>query len=156
MEEDLIRYFKMQMDLPQRDIRSYSPLALAYIGDAVYDLLIRTEVVAEGNTQVNKYHRQVSSIVKAESQAELMHWMLGVLTEEEKDVYRRGRNANSHTKAKNATMGNYHRATGFEALIGYLYLTEQYARITDLIRIGRKRQKEAAAGQEAWEDNADI
>lgn len=156
MEEDLISYFKMQMGLPQRDIRSYSPLALAYIGDAVYDLLIRTEVVAEGNTQVNKYHRQVSSIVKAESQAELMHWMLGVLTEEERDVYRRGRNANSHTKAKNATMGNYHRATGFEALIGYLYLTEQYARITDLIRTGRKRQKEAAAGQEAWEDNVDI
>ena len=143
MEEDLIGYFKTQMCLPHQDIRSYSPLALAYVGDAVYDLLIRTEVVAEGNTQVNKYHRQVSSIVKAEAQAELMHWMLGALTEEEKDVYRRGRNANSHTKAKNATMGNYHRATGFEALIGYLYLTEQYARITVLLQIGRRRKAEA-------------
>lgn len=83
MEEDLIGYFKRQMCLPHQDIRSYSPLALAYVGDAVYDLLIRTEVVAEGNTQVNKYHRQVSSIVKAEAQAELMHWMLDALTEEE-------------------------------------------------------------------------
>jgi ribonuclease-3 family protein len=139
MEEDLIRYFKEQMQLPNKNIRSYSPLALAYIGDAVYDLLIRTEVVAKGNCQVNKYHKQVSSIVKAQSQAELVHVLLDELTEEEQDVYRRGRNANSYTKAKNASMGNYHRATGFEALIGYLYLTEQYSRITDLLRIGRRK-----------------
>lgn len=143
MEEDLIGYFKTKMHLPHQDIRSYSPLTLAYIGDAVYDLLIRTEVVARGNTQVNKYHRQVSAIVKAEAQAKLMHWMLGALTEEERIIYRRGRNANSHTKAKNATMGNYHQATGFEALIGYLYLTEQYTRITELLQIGRQRQAEA-------------
>lgn len=139
MEEDLIGYFKNHMNLPNKDIRSYSPLALAYIGDAVYDLLIRTEIVAKGNSQVNKYHKQVSSIVKAESQAQLMHVLLDELTEEEHDVYRRGRNANSYTKAKNATMGNYHRATGFEALLGFLYLTEQYSRITDLLLIGRKK-----------------
>lgn len=139
MEEDLIAYFKSHMDLPNKDIRSYSPLALAYIGDAVYDLLIRTEIVAKGNCQVNKYHKQVSSIVKAESQAQLMHVLLDELTEQEHDIYRRGRNANSYTKAKNATMGNYHRATGFEALLGYLYLTEQYSRITDLILLGRKK-----------------
>lgn len=139
MKEDLIGYFKDHMELPHKDIRSYSPLALAYIGDAVYDLLIRTEIVAKGNSQVNKYHKQVSSIVKAEAQAQLMHVLLDELTEEEHDVYRRGRNANSYTKAKNATMGNYHRATGFEALLGYLYLTEQYNRITDLLVVGRKK-----------------
>ena len=141
MEEDLIGYFKEHMKLPKRDIRSYSPLTLAYIGDAVYDLLIRTEVVSNGNCQVNKYHRQVSQIVKAEAQAELMHKLLDELTEEERDIYQRGRNANSYTKAKNASMGDYHRATGFEALIGYLYLTEQYARITELIQIGRDKEQ---------------
>lgn len=141
MEEDLIGYFKEHMNLPKRDIRSYSPLTLAYIGDAVYDLLIRTEVVSNGNCQVNKYHRQVSQIVKAEAQAELMHKLLDELTEEERDIYHRGRNANSYTKAKNASMGDYHRATGFEALIGYLYLTEQYARITELIQIGRDKEQ---------------
>lgn len=140
MEEDLIGYFKEQMELPHRDIRSYSPLALAYIGDAVYDLLIRTEIVAKGNCQVNKYHRQVSEIVKAQAQSQLIQSLLENLTEEERDVYHRGRNANSYTKAKNASMGDYHRATGFEALIGYLYLTEQYARITELIRLGREKE----------------
>lgn len=139
MEEDLIGYFKKHMELPRRDIRSYSPLALAYIGDAVYDLLIRTEVLAGGNCQVNKYHRQVSSIVKAEAQSKLVQKLLDELTPEEQDVYHRGRNANSYTKAKNASMGDYHRATGFEALLGYLYLTEQYPRITELIQIGRRK-----------------
>ncbi len=139
MKEDLIGYFKNRMELPNQDIRSYSPLTLAYIGDAVYDLLIRTEVVAKGNRPVNKYHKQVSAVVKAEAQAQLVHVLLDELTQEEHDVYQRGRNANSHTKAKNATMGTYHRATGFEALIGYLYLTEQYDRITDLLLIGRRK-----------------
>lgn len=140
MEEDLIGYFKEHMNLPHRDIRSYSPLALAYIGDAVYDLLIRTEIVAKGNCQVNKYHRQVSEIVKAQAQSQLIQSLMEELTEEERDVYHRGRNANSYTKAKNASMGDYHRATGFEALIGYLYLTEQYARIAELIRLGREKE----------------
>lgn len=140
MEENLIEYFKTNMELPKRDIRSYSPLALAYIGDAVYDLLIRTEVVAKGNCQVNKYHHKVSEIVKAQAQSDLIRCLTEELTESELDVYKRGRNANSYTKAKNASMGDYHRATGFEALLGYLYLTGQYARITDLIRIGREKQ----------------
>lgn len=139
MEEDLIGYFKEHMGLTKRDIRSYSPLALAYIGDAVYDLLIRTEVLAAGNCQVNKYHKQVSGIVKAEAQSRLVQKLLDELTPEEQDVYHRGRNANSYTKAKNASMGDYHRATGFEALLGYLYLTEQYPRITELIQIGRRK-----------------
>lgn len=147
MEEDLIGYFKTQMKLPYQDIRRYSPLALAYIGDAVYDLLIRTEVVAEGNGPVNSYHRKVSSVVKAEAQSRLAQALFPVMTEEEQNVYRRGRNANFHTRAKHASGGDYHRATGFEALLGYLYLTEQYTRITDLIRIGRERLNQETEGE---------
>lgn len=143
MEENLIEYFKTNMNLPHRDIRSYSPLALAYIGDAVYDLLIRTEIVSKGNCQVNKYHHQVSAIVKAQAQSELIRSLMEELSEEELEIYRRGRNANSYTKAKNASMGDYHRATGFEALLGYLYLTGRYERITDLVRLGREKQKES-------------
>ena len=142
VRQDLIGYFKDRMGLPNKDIRTYSPLALAYIGDAVYDLLIRTEIVEHGNCPVNKYHKQVSAVVKAEAQAALIHVLLEELTEEERDIYKRGRNANSYTKAKNASSGDYHRATGFEALLGYLYLTEQYGRITDLILLGRKKLQE--------------
>ena len=140
--KDMIQYFYEKLELPKKDIRSYSPLALAYIGDSVYDLLIRTEAVANGNSPVKKYHRQVSNIVKADAQAEMIHVLLDELTEEEHEIFMRGRNANSYTKAKNATTGNYHRATGFEALLGYLYLTEQYERITDLILIGRAKLAE--------------
>lgn len=142
VRQDLIGYFKDRMGLPNKDIRTYSPLALAYIGDAVYDLLIRTEIVEHGNCPVHKYHKQVSAVVKAEAQAALIHVLLEELTEEERDIYKRGRNANSYTKAKNASSGDYHRATGFEALLGYLYLTEQYGRITDLILLGRKKLQE--------------
>lgn len=141
MEADLISYFKEKMELSGQDVRSYSPLTLAYIGDAVYDLLIRTEVVSKGNSPVNKYHKQVSAIVKAEAQSQLIQSILPELTEEEREVYQRGRNANSHTKAKNASLGDYHRATGFEALLGYLYLTERYQRITDLLVLSRERDE---------------
>ena len=141
-QEDLIEYFLSRANCGKKDIRSYSPLTLAYIGDAVYDLLIRTEKVSHGNCPVKQYHKRVSGIVNAKAQAELMHMILPELTDEERDVYKRGRNANSKTKAKNATTGNYHRATGLEALIGYLYLTKQYERITDLILIGRRKMEE--------------
>lgn len=144
--KDLIGYFYERLDLPRKDIRSYSPLALAYIGDSVYDLLIRTEIVASGNGPVRNYHKQASSIVKADAQAAMIHVLLDELTDEEHEIFMRGRNANSYTKAKNATTGTYHRATGFEALLGYLYLTGQYERITDLIILGRKKLSETDTG----------
>ena len=101
---------------------SYSPLALAYIGDSVFDLLIKTHMVTIANKQPYKYHREVSDIVKAKSQAIYAEKLLPKLTEEESDIYKRGRNATTHTKAKNASVIEYRKATGFEALIGYLYL----------------------------------
>lgn len=114
----------------------YSPLALAYIGDTVYDTIIRTMVVAKGDMQVNKYHKKVTGYVKAEAQAGAIALIEDRLTEGEHAVYKRGRNAKSYTSAKNASMIDYRRATGFEALIGYLYLDEQYERLVELVTIG--------------------
>ncbi len=104
--------------LPGQDIRTYSPLVLAFIGDGVYDLVIRTLVVEQGNTHANILHRRTSKIVKAETQAAVIEALLPVLTEEEQAVYKRGRNAKSGTKARSASLADYRKATGFEALIG--------------------------------------
>ena len=135
METDLSR-LKEVFSLPEQDIRSYSPLTLAYIGDGVYDLVIRTILVERGNCAVNRLHRKASSLVKAQAQSEMIGRLLEHLTGEEEAVYRRGRNAHSPTMAKHATMADYRRATGFEALIGYLYLKEETGRMLELIRIG--------------------
>ncbi len=122
--------------LKDPDIRSYSPLTLAYIGDGVYELVIRTILVKKGNCPVNRIHRKASSLVKASAQSAIMEKIEEHLTQEEHDIYRRGRNAHSPTMAKHATMADYRRATGFEALIGYLYLKEEYTRMLTLIRMG--------------------
>lgn len=134
--EESIKYLEEQFELPEQDIRSYSPLTLAYIGDAIYDLYIRTIIVKRGNTQPSKLHKRASALVKAETQAEMVTVLESHFTPEEEAVFKRGRNAKSYTTAKNATTGEYRRATGFEAVVGYLYLTKQYNRIIDLIKIG--------------------
>ncbi len=134
--EESIKYLEEQFELPEQDIRSYSPLTLAYIGDAIYDLYIRTIIVKMGNTQPNKLHKRASALVKAETQADMVTVLEPHFTPEEEAVFKRGRNAKSYTTAKNATTGEYRRATGFEAVMGYLYLTKQYNRIIDLIKIG--------------------
>ena len=122
--------------LPDHDIHTYSPLTLAYIGDGIYDLVIRSVIVGQGNTRAGQLHQHTSHLVKAHTQAEMMEYLLPHMTEEENSYYRRGRNAKSPTMAKNATMADYRKATGFEALMGYLYLTDQYSRMIELIRIG--------------------
>lgn len=118
------------------DVRSYSPLALAYIGDCVYDLIIRTVVVERGNRAANLLHRTTVKYVKAAAQAAVIEALQDSLTEEEKSVYKRGRNAKSHTAAKNATIEDYRKATGLEALVGYLYLTDRLDRVLELTRAG--------------------
>lgn len=118
------------------DVRTYSPLALAYIGDCVFDLVVRSVVVGRGNTRPSQLHQRTSRIVCAHTQSEMIEALEGELTEEEADVYRRGRNAKSATVAKNATVADYRRATGFEALLGYLYLTDRLPRILELTRRG--------------------
>ena len=122
--------------LEDTDIRTYSPLTLAYIGDAIYELVIRTILVEKGNTQVNKLHNRASRLVKASAQSAMIEKLKPHLTEEETAVFKRGRNAKSYTMAKNASMSDYRRATGFEALMGYLYLTEQWERMLELIKTG--------------------
>ncbi|MDD2981196.1 MAG: ribonuclease III domain-containing protein [Hespellia sp.] len=118
------------------DIQSYSPLTLAYIGDCIYDLIIKSIVVGHGNKQVNKMHRETSSYVQASTQSLMMRTMQEHLTEEEHGVYKRGRNAKSVSPAKNQSITDYRRATGFEALLGYLYLKKEWKRMIDLVKIG--------------------
>lgn len=114
---------------------SYSGLSLAYIGDSVFDLLIKTKVVAKTDMQPEKYHKYVTGIVKATNQAKVLHAMLdrNFLTEDEIGIYKRGRNSAPHSKAKNASMIDYLTATGFEALIGYLYLAGEQKRLDEII-----------------------
>lgn len=127
-------FIREQFNIKKQDIRTYSPLTLAYIGDGVFDLIIRTVVVDKGNTSPNELHRHTSSIVKAHTQALMAEALMEELTEEEHDVYRRGRNAKSFTTAKNATVADYRKATGFEALMGYLYLEDRFDRAVYLSR----------------------
>lgn len=143
MEEsiDLYRYLTQQFQIKSPNICTYSPLTLAYIGDGIYEIIIRTMVVAEGNEQVNKLHKKVSQLVKAKAQADMILSLMDELTEEEVSVYRRGRNAKSHTAAKNADIIDYRTATGFEALMGYLYLTGQMERMLKLIKQGLENLK---------------
>ena len=135
METNLMQ-LKELFHLEDQDLRSYSPLTLAYIGDGVYELVIRTILVKKGNCPVNRLHKKASSLVKAWAQSAIMEVIDEKLTPEELSVYRRGRNAHSPTMAKHATMADYRRATGFEALMGYLYLKEDYTRMLTLIRMG--------------------
>lgn len=115
---------------------SYSSLALAYIGDGVYDLVIRTLVVADGNRPVKSLHKKTSSLVQASAQSKMMRGLQPLLTEEEHGVFRRGRNTKSVSPAKNQSITDYRRATGFEALIGWLYLKNDWQRILELVKTG--------------------
>lgn len=122
--------------LKEQDAKQYSPLTLAYIGDAVYEMIVRTILVERGNAPVNALHKQASKLVKAEAQADAYHRIKEELSEEEMSVFRRGRNAKSYTSAKNATIGDYRVATGFEALFGFWYLTGQTERMLVMAKAG--------------------
>ncbi len=133
---DIFRIVKEQMNLKDINIVDYSPLTLAYIGDGIYEIVIRTIIVDEANRQVNKIHKAASDLVKAQTQAKMIFAIQDLLTEQEMTIFKRGRNAKAITRAKNASMSDYRTATGFEALMGWLYLTEQSERMMELIRKG--------------------
>lgn len=135
-----LKELKELFELEDANIRTYSPLTLAYIGDGIYDLVIRTILVKKANCQVNRLHRKASTLVKAAAQSGMMEIIEPLLTEEERAVYKRGRNAHSATMAKHATMADYRRATGFEALMGYLYLKEDFSRMLELIHAGLEKE----------------
>ncbi len=130
------------LQLNEVDADSYSPLVLAYIGDCVYDLIIKSMVISGGNKQVHRLHEETSSYVQASAQSLMMRTMQQHLTEEEHVIYRRGRNTKSVSPAKNQTITDYRRATGFEALVGYLYLKQRYGRLLELVKIGLDSLKE--------------
>ena len=136
MEESItiLEAIKQEFDCKETDIRTYSPLTLAYIGDAVYDLVVRTIVVERGNKSANTLHKGTVRYVNARVQAKMIDALESELTEEETAVYHRGRNAKSYTAAKNASIIEYRKATGLETLYGYLYLNGQQERMLYLIR----------------------
>ena len=139
MEESvsvLQRKFRETFGIGPLELRNYSPLTLAYIGDAANELVIRSIIVEQGNAPVNKLHKRSSRLVKAKTQAEAAARLMDVFTEEELAVYKRGRNARSHTMAKNAEMTDYRMATGFEAVMGYLHLKQDYERMVTLVSLG--------------------
>ena len=125
--DSFVEYLKEEFQLEDQDLRTYSPLTLAYIGDSIFDLVIRTLLVKHGNCPPQKLHERASKLVKASAQAEMIENLMPVLSEEEITIYKRGRNA---------TVADYRKATGLEALMGYLYLKEDTKRIIELIKTG--------------------
>ena len=116
------------------DPKLLSPLALAFVGDGVYDLFVRERLVCEANRPVKKLNEEMVSIVRCSSQAKLVEKLMPILTEEELDVLKRGRNAHTQHIPKNATSADYHSATALEALLGYLYLAGRIERIRELLK----------------------
>ena len=115
-----------------QEANAMSSLALAHVGDAVYELLVRSMLASRGPAAVQELHRQTVSYVRAEAQAKAAKKLLPLLTEEESAVYRRGRNSHVHGVPAHANPGEYHSATGFEALLGWLYLQGRTERIQSL------------------------
>ena len=139
MEESLRHLIMDAFPHEPVDIRTYSPAALAFIGDAVFSLVIRTILVSKGNRQAEKLHNDTTYYVRAQQQAAIGKAVYDLMTEEEKKVYRRGRNSNPYHHAKNASWEIYLQATALEALCGYLYLQDRNERMLELIREGVRR-----------------
>jgi ribonuclease-3 family protein len=123
-------------ELQEVNVAEYSPLTLAFMGDCVYEFIIRTKLIYRGNAPVNTLNKKSSALAKAQTQAKMIEGLFESLSEEEQAAYKRGRNANSHSKAKNATTGEYRKATGFESLLGYLYLKKDFDRIMEIVKKG--------------------
>ena len=127
-------HFDLMTDVKMLDANQYNSLALADMGDAVFEMLIRRKMLSQGNLHVGKLHQQTIQMVCAHAQSEYMNLLLPLLSEEETDVFKRGRNAASRVP-KNADLVEYKRATGFEALFGWLYIKERYDRIEELFAV---------------------
>ena len=123
----------LKIDKTKQEVELMSPLTWAYIGDAVYELFIRNKLINETNLKPHKLHIEAIKYVKAKSQAEKLNEIYEILTDEEKDIVRRGRNTQNHHLPKNSNVQEYMYSTAFEALIGYLYLTKQNARLKEIL-----------------------
>ncbi len=123
----------IKINIEKQDVYAMAPLNLAYIGDAVYDLYIRNTLVNTTMLNPHKLHVEATTFVKAKSQAELLEKIYDKLNDDEKDIVRRGRNAKNNHLPKNVSIHEYMHATAFEALIGFLYLTKQFTRLSELL-----------------------
>lgn len=137
MEKDMINFVdecSKYMSLSEVEVKALNPLIWAYIGDAVYEVFVRTHVISECKARKsNDLHRQSITFVKAKAQSDFLEGLLPTLTEEELNIVRRGRNTKSYHTAKNADVADYRRATAFEALIGYLYLLKRLDRLQEIM-----------------------
>jgi len=139
MNEEIYKIIGEQSAINKVDLNSYSPLVLAYVGDAIHELYIRTLLLSQGNAPVHKLHKRSIDYVKAKAQSDTIHKMMELLTAEEQDAVRRGRNAKSGTIPKNADVTEYKYATGFEALLGYLYIKGDYTRLLELLKLSTEQ-----------------
>lgn len=117
------------------DTENLSPLTLAFMGDTVFDMFVREQLICQANRPVNALHSSATRLVKASAQSKAMDKIMDMLTEKELTVFKRGRNAHTNHRAKNASEGDYHRATGLEALFGYLYLKGEIERLRELFNV---------------------
>lgn len=122
-------------EMPVQDVNKISMLGLAHVGDAVYELLYRSKLCTDGHTAVAEMHRMTVAFVRAEAQAAAAAKLLPVLTQDETSIFKRGRNAKVNSVPHNADIGQYHAATGLEALFGWLYLLGRTERINELFNI---------------------
>ena len=131
---DLPSKIKEQFDIKDTDINTYNPLTLAFIGDSVYEIIVRTMVVSKGNKSVNALAKDKNRLVNAKTQSRIAEILSDEFSEEEADIYRRGKNAKTANHSKSAAYSEYHRATGLEAVFGYLYLTGNLDRCLELLK----------------------
>lgn len=132
--------------MTETEVKQINPVTLAFLGDAVYSLYVRERLVKKGEGKASDLQRTASKIVSAHGQSEFLNLLLPNLTEEETEVFKRGRNARKATKSKNALVSEYNRSTGFEAVLGYLYLLERYERITELMALSQENSYEIDEG----------
>lgn len=125
--------FGLDSVLSEAEAKQLNPIVLAFLGDAVYSLYVRERLIFSGAGKASEFQRAASKIVSAEGQSEFLNVIEPLLTESEAEIYKRGRNAKKATKSKNASAAAYNRSTGFEALIGYLYVTGNKARVDELL-----------------------
>ncbi|MBQ7972646.1 MAG: ribonuclease III [Lachnospiraceae bacterium] len=144
MEESIsfLDKIRREFSVQEVDIKTYSPQTLAFVGDCVYDLVIRTILTGKGNRGVDGLHKDKSNLVKAQTQAAMAEIMKEYLSPEEEEIYRRGRNTKTASHAKNAGLSDYRKATGFEALLGYLYLNGEEDRLLELVKLVLERYRD--------------
>lgn len=135
MEKEYFSEILKDFNIQRGAVNQMSPLSLAYVGDTVYEVYIRTMLVSRGNTTVHKLHKSSVEFVKAKAQSDIIHHLMDSLTPEEQEIVKRGRNAKSGTIPKNADVTEYKYATGFESLIGYLFLTGSHGRLLEILKL---------------------